>query len=521
MFLEKLLKDDKITQKQYNYLYPTSTLVPRLYCTPKIHKEGTPLRPIVDYTGSLSYNTSKALSELLSPIVGRTEHHLKNSKQLANRLKTETVGDNEVLVSHDVVALFPSIPMPQAMEIIHRRLVEYTSLKERTNLTPDDVIELLNFTLTTTYFTFRGKLYEQVFGAAMGSPVSVVISNLYMEDWEQRALATCPPDIKPSLWLRYVDEIMEKVPENSTERLTEHLNTVDPTGSIQVTCEEEQNKALPMLDAKATRQPDGSLDVSVYRKKTHTGQYLAFQSNHPLHHKLGVIRTLLDRSDTLNTSEEEKVKEEKHVAGALKNCGYPPWAIRKVKKMRATPKDNSKKNDEKSSTPSRGQVNLPYVAGLSESFARLLKRHRVQSAMKPYNTLRQNLVHPKDKRPITDNAGVIYKIPCQQCPKSYIGETGRCFGIRLKEHKDEAEKVERSARFTRLQRKTSESTYHKSALTDHSSQNNHVIDWENSKLVGREDQWRNNPHSAKRRYCYQPRRRKLRPTAPLDPPVID
>ena len=99
-------------------------------------------------------------------------------------------------------------------------------------------------------------------------------------------------------------------------------------------------------------------------------------------------------------------------------------------------------------------------------------------------------MHPKDKRPITDNAGVVYKIPCQQCPKSYIGETGRRFGIRLEEHKDEVDKVDKSARFTRSQRKTSESIYHKSALTDHTSQNNHIIDWDNSKLVGREDQWK-------------------------------
>ena len=50
--------------------------------------------------------------------------------------------------------------------------------------------------------------------------------------------------------------------------------------------------------------------------------------------------------------------------------------------------------------------------------------------------------------------------------------------------------MDKSARFTRSQRKTSESTYHKSALTDHTSQNNHVIDWDNAKLVGREDQWK-------------------------------
>ena len=168
-------------------------------------------------------------------------------------------------------------------------------------------------------------------------------------------------------WLRYVDDIMEKVPENSSERLTAHLNTVDPTGSIQVTCEEEHNRALPMLDAKATRQSDGSIEVSVFRKKTHTDQYLAFQSHHPLHHKLGVIRTLLDRSDTLITSEQEKMKEEKHIIGALRNCGYPSCTISKVKKMRATPKDKSNNKDTQNTTPT-----------LSESFACLLKRHEVQ-----------------------------------------------------------------------------------------------------------------------------------------------
>ena len=160
---------------------------------------------------------------------------------------------------------------------------------------------------------------------------------------------------------------MEKVPENSSERLTAHLNTVDPTGSIQVTCEEEHNRALPMLDAKATCQLDGSIEVSVFRKKTHTDQYLAFQSHHPLHHKLGVIRTLLDRSDTLITSEQEKMKEEKHIIGALRNCGYPSCTISKVKKMRATPKDKSNDKDTQNTTPT-----------LSESFARLLKRHEVQ-----------------------------------------------------------------------------------------------------------------------------------------------
>ena len=192
------------------------------------HKEGTPLRPIVDYTGSLSYNTSKSLSDLLTPLAGKTEHHLKNSKHLAEVVKDIKLEEDEVLVSHDVVALFPSIPIPEAMKIIRKRLEEDTTLAKRTNLSANDIIELLEFTMSTTHFSFKGKLYEQTFGTAMGSPVSVVVSNLYMEWWEQTALATSPPELRPSVWKRYVDDCFEKTKRGTTDRFTEHLNQVDP-----------------------------------------------------------------------------------------------------------------------------------------------------------------------------------------------------------------------------------------------------------------------------------------------------
>jgi len=53
--LSKLKQEGKITQEDYDLLYPTAENVPRMYCTPKIHKRGNPLRPIVDYTGSIGY----------------------------------------------------------------------------------------------------------------------------------------------------------------------------------------------------------------------------------------------------------------------------------------------------------------------------------------------------------------------------------------------------------------------------------------------------------------------------------
>ena len=63
----------------------------------------------------------------------------------------------------------------------------------------------------------------------------------------------------------------------------------------------------------------------VYRKATHTDQYLHFNSHHPLHQNLGIVRTLMDRSENIVTTEEfeDKKEEIEHVEKALGACGYP------------------------------------------------------------------------------------------------------------------------------------------------------------------------------------------------------
>ena len=89
---------------------------------------------------------------------------------------------------------------------------------------------------------------------------------------------------------------------------------------------------MPFLDTLLTRKEDGNVKLLVYRKKTHTDQYLNFMSHHPLHQKLGVIRTLLNRCDNVVTEKEDRRQEEEHVTSALKRCSYPAWSIRKAKK---------------------------------------------------------------------------------------------------------------------------------------------------------------------------------------------
>ena len=81
---------------------------------------------------------------------------------------------------------------------------------------------------------FRGQIYQQRFGTAMGSPVSPIMANIYMEFLEQRAIATAPIECKPRMWKRYVDDVLEIINNGKVGQLTEHLNQVDTTGEHQI-----------------------------------------------------------------------------------------------------------------------------------------------------------------------------------------------------------------------------------------------------------------------------------------------
>ena len=87
-------------------------------------------------------------------------------------------------------ALFTSVPIDPALNIIKDLLVKDSTLKDRTVIGIDDIILLLEICLKNTYFSFQGQFFEQVEGAAMGSPVSPIVANLYMEYLEQKSLST-------------------------------------------------------------------------------------------------------------------------------------------------------------------------------------------------------------------------------------------------------------------------------------------------------------------------------------------
>ena len=96
------------------------------------------------------------------------------------------------------------------------------------------------------------------------------------------------------------------------------------------------------------RKEDGTIKLLVYRKKTHTDQYLNFISHHPLHQKLRVITTLLDRCNNIVTDPEDTRQEEEYTTKALQECGYPKWVLRKIREKQRNQRRKTKdKNKDK------------------------------------------------------------------------------------------------------------------------------------------------------------------------------
>ena len=459
---EKLLtlkRNGHLSEAVYNKIRPRHKQPPRIYGLPKIHKADVPLRPIVSCVNTFAYDLSASLANILSPLTGKSEFTVTNSAHFVSTISSETIRDNEIMVSFDVESLFTNVPIDAAVQAALQRLENDPSLADRTTLTPAQIADLLTFVLRSTYFQYNGSIYEQKDGAAMGSPVSAVIANLYMESFEEQAITTS--SYKPTIWKRYVDDTFTILDRGNVDDFLQHMNNQQP--SIRFTMETENNNKLAFLDTAVSREPDGRLTTSVYRKPTHTDQYLAYDSHHPQSVKRGIVKCLYERAKRLVTKPSVISEEKKHLSSVLASNGYPFSFLQKLTKT-GRPNDSTKPAIEFKAT-----AVLPYVKGVSEQLRRSLQQQGVRAVFKSETTLRSHLVRPKDAVNPAKQDGVVYRIPCE-CGKVYIGETGRPMQDRIKEH-------DRDIRFARTET---------SAVSEHAHNTGHKPLWNEVKFIDRD-----------------------------------
>ena len=308
----------------------------------------------------------------------------------------------------------------------------------------------------------------------MGSPISVVVANLVMEELETRALNTFADP--PRIYRRYVDDTICVMKKHLIQEFHDHINKQDP--NIKFTVERYNDEGIPFLDTLNRVKQDGTLDILIYRKRTHTDRYLQFTSHHPPQHKAAVVRTLVHRADSLLSDEKHRSKEHEHIRAALNVNGYPKQFVRKYSRD----KPQRPQAEEKS----LGFATLPYVQGATERIQRVLGQHKIKSAVRPLRTVKQLLSRPKDSIKKEKQTGVVYAIPCSDCNAVYVGETGRSLATRTREH-------QASVRLGQTE---------KSALAEHATKTGHPIKWSEVAILGKEGRyhqrkWEESWHIAK------------------------
>ena len=126
---------------------------------------------------------------------------------------------------------------------------------------------------------------------------------------------------EPRIWKRYVDDTFTILDRENVDDFLQHLNNQQP--SIRFTMETEKDNKLAFLDTAVLREPDGRLTTSVYRKPTHTDQYLAYDSHHPQSVKRGIVKCLYERAKRLVTKPSVISEEKKHLSFVLVSNRYP------------------------------------------------------------------------------------------------------------------------------------------------------------------------------------------------------
>ena len=380
---------------------PQCASLPYMYGLVKTHKINNPIRPIISSVGSVSYNLSKWLVKILTPLVGNISNtNVKNNVDFINKLTSLNLNFDFNMVSFDVVSLFTKVPVDDLLEYLEEELERHDI-----PLSVENLISLIRLCIKDSKFCFNGEFFVQKFGMAMRNPLSPVLSNIYMEFFETKLL----PRILPQkvIWFRYVDDIfcIWPVHENLQEFLN-NLNNLVP--SIKFTVEEERNCNLNFLDVTVLRN-DRNFTFSVFRKSTNIASFVHYYSNHHQNVKFSVFSGMFLRALRVCSPQfiDAEIKTIYDIALKLK---YPRTFIDVAwKRARKT----FYSTNDKLEFSKHNILKLPYDERFLD-IPRILKLFNINVVFSNINV--KSLVIKNSPK---DLLGCIYEIPCKKSDKEY------------------------------------------------------------------------------------------------------
>ena len=208
--ISQLHKEDKLDKSQFYQMYQSDAVPPRMYGALKAHKpeKDYPMRTIVSTIGTATYGTSKLLVDLIQPTLDKNEIRVKNSTSFVNEASEWHVDPEEEQCSYDVTALYPSVPIKKAIDVmIHLINEDIDDVKLRTKLSIQDIKKLLELCLSKCYFLWNQELYQIDDAGPIGLSLMVIIAEGYLQFIERMAIdIALSTNVTLKSYRRYVDD---------------------------------------------------------------------------------------------------------------------------------------------------------------------------------------------------------------------------------------------------------------------------------------------------------------------------
>ncbi|CAF3764573.1 unnamed protein product [Rotaria sp. Silwood1] len=326
-YIVKLHKDNVIDKETYWKIRSTSSSYATMYGQPKVHKTNYPLRPIISSIGSYNYNLSKYLYQIIKDNrPNQSSSFVKNSFEFVKKITGIKDNTNQIMVSFDVDNLYTNVPVHEAIEITLDMIFKKSS-SPPIPFNRSQFKQLLEYAVCNVPFRFLDKIFLQIDGVAMGSPLGPILADLFMSNLEQKLNKFSTN--KPLTWIRYVDDIFCIFKTN--QNIKDFLIRINKWHSnIKFTPEHEHDDKLSFLDVLIQRDNINNVyNTSLYRKPTNTNLYLLYESNQCREYKLSLIRTLVIRIHLICSTDALKESEIKLMKETLITNGYPSHLIRK------------------------------------------------------------------------------------------------------------------------------------------------------------------------------------------------
>jgi len=449
-----------ISKEESYKLKGSDCTLSKAYGLPKIHKENVPFRIIVSSINSTLNSFADYLRKILHNSLPLARSHVKNSFQLFNTLSGKKIPEKHLLLSLDVKSLFTNIPLELILEGIGDR---WNYIQNKTKISKKEFIIAVQFILDSTFFTFDNIIYKQIYGTPMGSPLSPILADIVMQDLEEKAMNILSIDFP--FYYRYVDDILLLTPDDKVDTILDIFNSIH--NRLQFTVELEKNRSINFLDLSLIVKNE-ALIIDWYKKETSSGRYLSYHSGHPLCHKVGTIYGLVDRAILLSHPNFQE-KNLKYVIKVLMENAYPLELIfnRINIRIKELIKRGIKKLEPMSHIEDKKIVVLPYIKNISETIKSSIDGDKYIVGYRILNKLTGYIKRHKDTNKHDTKNNIVYKILCNNCDASYVGQTKRQLKTRIKEH----------GKNIRL-----EDSKH-SVVTKHMLEKNHTFNWQNVKIM--------------------------------------